>query len=386
MRLGLVLRMLACAHWVSACGALSWAPEHQRSLDPAERATTNPAGLESVADCTLLWNVRTTQDDGGGAPGQLVRAGDELVFPRVRLVGATVRSELTAVRFDEDPPVLRPIHGAASYEELWAEGQNLLYWDRGQLFRLTRGASDAALVLDGRSPEPVPNGSDSRTALESHALLLPDEIVWIRNEHEGSWGVWSADRATSERRSFGELPSADFPAPALARTAEGVLVASSRSVLLTADGSIRELQRVDDSTPIGADMYGAYVVRTVEPSPRGGSPFRYELLQIPISGEKETLLWRGDPGQRLQSLWAYGSGWLALGRFVLDDHLDHAVLLELDRSGRSRVIACDPGAGTLAIEPVLHAGAAYLLSLDAQTHWALVRVPIALRLVADGSP
>jgi hypothetical protein len=353
-----------------ACGALADSKD-DTVLTPATAAGADePQGLRAARvwpeRCVEVWQT-LFEHRGLTVSDGLARAGNEIVF-NVLDVSPNVL-EIRAVA-EDGAGASRLVASPARYDDLWVEGERLLYRSSHQLFEVPLAGGASVRVANGVPVEgPSPGGPDA-------ALLTPDALYWARPSADAlTTSIWQRSRSSATGAELAQLAGVGLSELALA--SDLLLAALSGAVMaVPLDGATPwPLAQVDAGELVGLGSQGAYYSRVANASVQGGEALEYELLRAPVDGSAATRVWRGSAGQRLDRLAESGAGLLATGEYYLADRRPRSVIVYLEGSGAEHVVACAPIGESIVGRPMLTEDALYFIAAGAGS-WRLVKLPL----------
>ena len=300
--------------------------------------------------CVDDWQPLETSAAVAAAPlavvnGELVYGVFDLYMPRTGIdaLDLTRRTSRTVVP-------------SATAEDLWVEGDDIWYWDGGELFRVPSVGGTPERVLEVAAP-PYPEFPTS-------VLATPEAFYWTRGvDGSSTMTLWEQRRPSGDADILASFSVGDFGDVQLGAGAESVVVAGFRAAMAvaTASGDETALDVRDDSTLAGVDETGGYYWRAANRTARGGRALEFELRRAPADGSEATRLWGGRAGKFLSRLWRVETGWLAIGSYYLADRRPHSVIVHLDAAGNERVLACDTSGYSIMERPVAWESSLYVL-------------------------
>jgi hypothetical protein len=361
-------RLVAQCVMVLGCGGLAVDGPDATGVDgEVLRAGQVSVAALSDASCTEDWQVLVDGEPGSIVPSSLVRWERELVVDVGNPLSGSQQLLLSSL---DAPGRTRTLDPGLFSQQIWVEAEHLMLWGQGRLVRL--------LPADGIAELDFDVGGGGPNALLGPALLGPDELLWTQSDGVSALGLWRHDRATGQSELLASLDANRFLQPPLSRTPDSVLVAAQRGpdavIPLTGDGQL-DVQEVPGGELVGVGSRGSYYSRVANRTRRGGRADRVEILQSPVDGSQPARIWRGNAGQFIDSLWEVDGAWLGVGRYFLPDGRAHAVVVAINASGRSRVVACNPGPEELRLRPVVFEDQLYAVGVDSGA-WRIMATPV----------
>lgn len=333
--------------------------------------------LESAALCTGAWRALTAP-----APWDVT---SPLVYNDGTLYYTLFSTQtLMAQPASGDAPTAI---AQAFTTELWGEGDHLLFTTGNlgnQIFSVPFAGGTPTLVLDGGAGRAAPD------LAFRHAFTAADFYwtEWPTTTAPSPTTIWRQSRSGGTANQIGSFTFTVLGAPqrdtaeGIALTDDAVLVGDhfGSSGAVPFDGSaarplaapVTSAAGNTTTSLAGIDRSGAYWSFL---SANDG----FEVIRSPSDGGPAQLFWQ-SPTTEVSTMWPDGDGgWIAYGLEVFDDHVDHAVLWNLDAQGNARRLGCSPGPGHsfwIQVPGAVAPDAIYLITsdLDANT-WEIDRIP-----------
>lgn len=361
-------RWMGLASALIACGSRSDLGREGTSLPSSEVSASSPTRVNVVPvwprRCVSEWET-LFEERSEGSLTRLAYARGEVIFSL--LDARLMRREVRAL--DASDGGRGRVIAVAFPDELWVDAEQLLYWERQQLFEVPLAGGVPVLVLDARGGGPG----------RGTALVSPTDLFWTQASADGQLTeFWRRARDTGQTTALARFDRDDFAASELA-LGPSVLVANgtARVVAIPLDGdSPLELAPVTPGTLLGVGGRGAYYTRLANVSARGGDANEYEILLSATDGGPPARVWRGAAGRRLEAIAESGDGWLATGAYYLGSGPPRAVIVYIEASGREHVLACHPGGARIASRPVLDGNTLYVAT-QTQGSWAIAKISLS---------
>jgi hypothetical protein len=325
-------------------------------------ARASGGATRTPRSCVEDWHVLYESEVYVSTP--LAMAAGELIFavPAERGPEEIRALDVTA------PSRSRRVVRTGLIDDLWIEGDDLLFWTRDRVIRVPLQGGGEEVLLDVGSTEI--SGRVDAVSVE------PDVIYWARTENDSTrLELWQQPRDGGPPGLVASTDRGAIHAQGLAATGERVIVAGGRSAVAfsLSDAAPQPLDEVSDGSFAGVDGLGAYFVRTANRTRRGGRALESEIRSAPVDGSPSTRLWRGSAGQHLVKLWPAESGWFAIGTNYMFDGRPHAVIAHIDPAGDAVLIACDRANHRLLSRPVFWQQAFYAI-VAAGPVWRIVEI------------
>lgn len=364
-----IARWMGLASILMACGSRSDLGREATSLSASEESSGSPTGVNVVPvwprRCVSEWQTLFEEelDDGGLTP--LAYARGEVIFSFADY--RAMRGELRAL--DASAGGRGRLLAVASPEELWVESEQLLYWERQQLFEVPLVGGAPELVLDARGGG----------AVRGAALVSPTDLFWTQGSADGQLTeFWRRARDTGQTTALARFDRGELTASELALGSSALVAnGTARVVALPLDGdSPLELAPVTSGELLGVGGRGAYYARRANMSARGGDANEYELMLAPADGGPPVRAWRGAAGQLLDAITEWGEGLLVTGAYYLGGGPARTVIVYIEASGRAHVLACHPGRARIVSRPVLAGNTLYVATQTRSTR-AIAKISLS---------
>ena len=289
-------------------------------------ASSGSPTLTDVAACSAAWQP-IASPAGKGEYSPLVFAGGVVYY------SAQTDSDIRALSLAAgQETVIDPSNWA---EELWLEGDHLLFSEQSRFFSLPLAGGAAQLLFDGIGPNPT-----VEPPLSFAQAVSATDLVWLEQGGSGNV-VKRVARTGGDPVTIGDLDQPLYQGMALSPTAAIVATDLGYASVVPLDGSgARPLARGGQwFTAVTAD--GAYWMSVTGTQTT-------KMIFAPADGGPVRPFWPDLPyGVAPWRMWPDGAGgWIVSATQLFSDQLYHGSIWLLDGQGAARLAACDPVGGT----------------------------------------
>jgi hypothetical protein len=268
-------------------------------------------------------------------------------------------------------------------DEMWVQGENLLFARWEQLVQVPRSGGVAEILLDGGEKNDQRSGEDY---VPDHHLLDGSHFYWTTEDASSSHStdatyVWRMPLAGGPVESVGEVPVRNGDGMAL--TSDGLLLSgwygdsqTGAFLLPRAGGPSRVLDRDPEFWRfVGMDSGGVLWTQVVSKNAEENTTLPIELS--PADGSPHRPLSRELPDGFVFPLWSYPDGQggrFLFGEEVFDDNSTHPSVFFVAADGRATRLACEPTRHVVYTHGLALSPEALFMVEEFPDRWQVVRI------------